>query len=411
MSLSNILLNPDDFGNDRLAESWKRFHMSYLKADSMVSDDAAIENLTVTGSLVVDGSIIGGGVTGPTGPFGGPPGPTGPQGSTGSDGAVGSTGSTGPAGSGATGPTGPAGSIGVDGTTGPTGPAGAIGPTGPSDGPPGPTGARGSTGPTGSGPTGPQGLIGPTGLQGQRGATGPAGPQGPAGPPGTSGTLTQGANITLSTNPWNPSSGNATITAATYTLTSAGGANSLVNNASATSLRTKGLTAGSGISITDNGTFLTLNSFSTGSVSRVFQGSWTLASYGANVIMSSYSSIFNDGSMNTSTGAWTVPSTGLYQMTVRIVNALSASPTYDGSYCYYNAVFASTQTPSAFGSNMVVPTAPPGSGNSTYKIYDMTYTGICNAGSVGYWRCSTSIDVKPLAGSVLGSFINILKLS
>jgi hypothetical protein len=116
MSISNLLLPPDVTGYPTLAETWKRMHLSFLNSDALISEDAEIANLTVTGTFSAPG------VEGPTGPIG----PTGPgvgdTGATGQTGPSGPTGPTGPVGTGATGPIGPTGIPGV-GATGPTGPA------------------------------------------------------------------------------------------------------------------------------------------------------------------------------------------------------------------------------------------------------------------------------------------------
>ena len=90
-------------------------------------------------------------------------------------GAKGDTGPQGP--QGAQGATGPQGAKGDTGATGPQGPQGDPGATGPQ----GPQGAKGDTGATG--PQGPQGDAGPQGATGAQGAQGAQGPQGTAGSP------------------------------------------------------------------------------------------------------------------------------------------------------------------------------------------------------------------------------------
>lgn len=188
-------------------------------------------NVTVDGSLSLNGSPIdlvptgptgavgatgptgaastipgptgpGVGATGPTGVTGPGVGATGPTGRTGATGVVGATGVTGP-----TGYTGATGAIGITGatgaasvTTGPTGASGIIGPTGAGyTGATGSTGVRGNTGPTGPiGATGPLGgPTGPTGDSGTAGATGVTGPQGETGPTGPLGTGPTGATSTV----------------------------------------------------------------------------------------------------------------------------------------------------------------------------------------------------------------------
>lgn len=106
----------------------------------------------------------------------GPAGPTGPQGETGPMGPEGPQGPQGIQGpQGDTGPQGPQGLQGLQGEQGPQGPQGIQGDTGPT----GPTGATGPEGP--QGPQGVQGIQGLTGETGATGATGATGPQGPAG--------------------------------------------------------------------------------------------------------------------------------------------------------------------------------------------------------------------------------------
>lgn len=127
------------------------------------------------------------GSTGETGNTG-PPGGIGPVGYTGGTGPAGVPGITGPDGFlGPTGPNGATGPTGTTGITGPTGPIGNVGQIGPvgSVGRVGNTGSPGNTGPTGvTGPAGGPGLTGPTGPLGPRGATGPTGVTGPTGPVG-----------------------------------------------------------------------------------------------------------------------------------------------------------------------------------------------------------------------------------
>jgi hypothetical protein len=133
MSLSNIILGPTETGFPGDTDAWKRFHVNFLNADNLISDNVEIQNLTVVDTVSLPPGFVG--PTGPPGPNSGFTGPTGIQGPTGE---FGPTGSTGPIGVGSTGP------IGPTGFTGPTGPA-QPGPTGPQ----GPTGQVGATGPAG----------------------------------------------------------------------------------------------------------------------------------------------------------------------------------------------------------------------------------------------------------------------
>jgi len=141
--------------------------------------------------VVIDGSTIGAGMTGPTGPIA----PTGPQGEVGPTGAdTGFTGPTGPDNALITGPTGPNNALitGPIGRTGPTGLQGDQGYQGDQgiQGEIGPTGVDGATGPTGAvtGPTGRIGATGPMGATGMQGlATGPTGTVGATGPTGSIG--------------------------------------------------------------------------------------------------------------------------------------------------------------------------------------------------------------------------------
>jgi hypothetical protein len=157
-----------------------------------------------TGANGVDGN------TGPTGQIG----HTGPSGLSTNTGSTGPTGSIGPTGTGETGPTGSSGDIGPTGYTGPTGLSGestntgATGPAG-NNGGTGPTGQVGDIGPTGNtGPAGNDGAIGPTGFTGP---TGDIGQTGPTGPQNVIGTLAAGTGLSLTTDPWDPTSGSATI--------------------------------------------------------------------------------------------------------------------------------------------------------------------------------------------------------
>lgn len=231
-----------------------------------------------TGPQGVPGTAAAKGDTGPTGDLG----PTGPQGagSTGPTGDFGPTGPTGPQGAGSTGPTGNNGAIGSTGSTGPQG-VGSTGPSGP-QGLVGSTGAVGATGPQGVGSTGP---TGPAGVQGSTGSTGPQGSNGttgPTGPQNVVGTLTAGTGVGLTTNPWNPAVGSATISITNVTLNSAGGTVSLVNDTTGPTLSNKGLTAGTGITLTDGGTQVTITNNSPAT-------SVTLSNAGGSV------SLVNDG--------------------------------------------------------------------------------------------------------------------
>jgi len=115
----------------------------------------------------------------------------GDQGSTGSTGLTGPTGTTGATGAASTvtGPTGPTGTTGATGAastvTGPTGPTGTTGATGAASTVTGPTGTTGATG-AASTVTGPTGPTGTTGATGAA-ATGPTGPTGAGGAVGATG--------------------------------------------------------------------------------------------------------------------------------------------------------------------------------------------------------------------------------
>lgn len=168
MSLANITLPIGESGFPGTTDEWKRFHMNFLNADNLISDNVEIQNLTVVDTLTLPPGFVFDGSTGPTGPQG----LVGPTGSN--------SGFTGP-----TGVTGPTGSQGDVGNTGPTGPQGI----------PGTAAFQGATGNTGTtGPTGPTGPTGATG-EGSTGPTGPAGVAGATGPPGSSTFL--GVNVHL----------------------------------------------------------------------------------------------------------------------------------------------------------------------------------------------------------------------
>jgi hypothetical protein len=149
-----------------------------------------------TGSTGCTGATGERGLTGETGPTG-LRGFTGVTGYTGATGYIGDTGYTGPTGQrGDTGLTGYTGATGQIGYTGPTGCTGATGERG-FTGETGYTGSRGFTGPTGytgatgfigsTGATGERGVTGETGYTGQVGATGYTGNTGPTGCTGATG--------------------------------------------------------------------------------------------------------------------------------------------------------------------------------------------------------------------------------
>jgi len=213
-------------------------------------------------------------------------GDTGAAGDTGATGATGATGDFGP--TGVTGDTGPTGATGVTGATGDTGVTGATGGTGVT-GATGDTGVTGATGDTGvTGATGDTGVTGATGNTGATGDTGVTGVMGDTGATGTTGA-TGPSGATGDT-------GNTGATGAT-------------GDTGAT-----GPTGATGQGVSTEGFSAYIGSFPT--AASIQFSSWTVSN-----------PYYDSPTFNETTGDYTVPLTGTYQILATVNYSTTAAVT------------------------------------------------------------------------------------
>ena len=246
-------------------------------------------------------------------------------------------GATGPQGvQGATGPQGP---IGLTGATGPQGPIGLTGATGPQ----GPIGLTGATG-----ATGPQGPAGATGLTGATGATGATGPQGAAGQGvptgGTTGQVLAKVNATDYNTQWvTPSAGGSGDNLGNHTATTTLNMNSNAITG-ATNITATGTATLSGnaypTNTGTNGQVLTTNGAgalswgSSGGSTLILRATANVAqttSVGSSINVPDVATCFQNeiadplNSWSGSTGVFTAPSTGMYQIAIQTLTSTVSS--------------------------------------------------------------------------------------
>lgn len=133
-------------------------------------------------------------------------------------------------------------------------------------------------------------------------------------------TLVEGADISIVQNPTTITISNSSP-ASSVTLTSAGGTETLVNDGTGPSLATKGLTAGTGISLTPSGTDITISSTGGGASSNSY-----IFSYDTTFQPIVTPNTFQDITFNTNgilngwthilpTATFVCPTTGVYSVT------------------------------------------------------------------------------------------------